>query len=315
MVADHGSLAKELPVLLTHNKNINAHFGNRCLYMRNIKDERTYDVHAYDRDATRAALGFGPEDRVILFGGMLRKHKGIYELVELMERLNDPRYKLLFVGSRETPDQKKLVERYGDKVRVLPPQDREAMARINHAADMVILWLDPDVPASHYQMPYKATDAFAMGPTIIANDISDLGPLGSRAFCTLFRMVIGMPWFGSFTAFSRTPRRTATMRDACRRLFLRQFSYRGGAQQLRTRRTTSATRGQRPARRRTSYSRRASMSFIDAPPDPTRDFLQTSKSGQPLPGSRLSPHVPPDYGEEDGSITVVDPKRISHLHR
>ena len=32
-------LAKELPVLLTHNKNINAHFGNRCLYMRNMKDE------------------------------------------------------------------------------------------------------------------------------------------------------------------------------------------------------------------------------------------------------------------------------------
>ena len=185
--------AQELPVLLTHNKNIDAHFGHRCLYMRNLKDENTYDVTSYDRQATRASLGFAPDDRVILFGGMLRKHKGIYELVELMERLNDPRYKLLFVGSRSTPDQRKLVERYGDKVLVLPPQNREAMARINYAADMVILWLDPDVPASHYQMPYKATDAFAMGPTIIANDISDLGVLASKAICTSFLMAIGMP--------------------------------------------------------------------------------------------------------------------------
>src|SRR5690606_3056871 len=117
-----------------------------------------------------------------LFGGLLRKHKGIYELVDLVERLGDPRYKLLFVGSRVTPDQKKLMDRFGDRVRVLPPQDRESMARIDLAADLVILWLDPDVPASAYQMPYKATDAFAMGTSIIANGISDLGDLGRQGY-------------------------------------------------------------------------------------------------------------------------------------
>lgn len=218
-------IAKELPVLLTHNKGIDGHFGNRCLYMRNLKDDSVYDPALYDRDEVRAGLGFSASDRIILFGGLLRKHKGIYELVELVDRLDDPRYKLLFVGSRVTPDQDRLMKQYGERIRVLPPQDREAMARINLAADLVILWLDPDVPASHYQMPYKATDAFAMGPAVIANDISDLGELGRQGY---LRIVPFGDWDGmakSVRGIFDNPKKTKEMREAARRLYQRQFSY------------------------------------------------------------------------------------------
>jgi glycosyltransferase involved in cell wall biosynthesis len=218
-------IAKTLPVLATHNKFIDAHFGHRCLYMRNLKDEAVYDPALYDREAVRAELGFAPDDRIILFGGMVRRHKGIYELIDLVERLGDARYKLLFVGSRVTPDQTQLIEKFGTRVRVLPPQDRVAMARINLAADLVILWLDPDVPASHAQMPYKATDALAMKTPIIANDISDLGDLGRQGYLRLVA-------FGDWDAMARTieklfsnQARTAAMREAGRRLYLRQFSY------------------------------------------------------------------------------------------
>lgn len=224
-------LARQVPVAATHNHAIDEVFDYRCIYMRNFKDEAVYDPAAYDRDAVRSELGFDKDDRVILFGGLIRKHKGIYELVELVERLDDPRYKLLFAGSRETPDQKKLIDRYGERVRVLPPQDRRSMAKINYAADLVILWLDPDVPASHYQMPYKVSDAFAMGPAVIANDISDLGTLGTQGYLTI------VP-FGDWDAMTRAitrlfnePQQTGERRDAARRLFLRQFSYaaaRGG---------------------------------------------------------------------------------------
>jgi hypothetical protein len=114
---------------------------------------------------------------------------------------------------------------------VLPPQDRESMARINYAADLVILWLDPDVAASHYQMPYKASDAFAMGPAVIANDISDLGTLGAQGYLRI------VP-FGDWDTMTRAvtdlfdePDETKAVSKAARRLFLRQFSYaaaRGG---------------------------------------------------------------------------------------
>ncbi|WP_376695223.1 glycosyltransferase [Wenzhouxiangella sp. EGI_FJ10305] len=216
---------QQLPVLATHNRNIDAHFGHRCLYMRNPKDERVYDPARWDRNAIRRELRFSRSDRVILFGGLIRKHKGIYELIELVERLGDPRYKLLFVGSRISPDQKRLVAEYGNRITVLPPQDREAMARINLAADLVVLWLDPEVPASHYQMPYKATDAFAMGASVIANDISDLGDLARQSYLRLAP-------FGDWGAIEKAIHRVfadrkqrRAMQEAGQRLFRRQFSY------------------------------------------------------------------------------------------
>jgi glycosyltransferase involved in cell wall biosynthesis len=216
---------KQLPVLATHNRNIDAHFGHRCLYMRNPKNERVYDPARWDRDAIRRDLGFSRSDRVILFGGLIRKHKGIYELIELVERLGDTRYKLLFVGSRISPDQKRLVAEHGNRITVLPPQDREAMARINLAADLVVLWLNPEVPASHYQMPYKATDAFAMGASIIANDISDLGELARQGYLHLAP-------FGDWKAIEKAIHRVfasrkqrQAMQEAGKRLFRRQFSY------------------------------------------------------------------------------------------
>jgi glycosyltransferase involved in cell wall biosynthesis len=218
-------IAKQVPTLVTHNQGLNRHFLGSCLYMRNVKDEAVYDPAQHDRDSIRAELGYGPKDRIILFGGLIRKHKGIYELIELLKRLDDPRYKLLFIGSRVTPDQKKLQAQYGGVVRVLPPQGREEMARINLAADLVILWLDPDVPASHYQFPYKATDAFAMGTPVIANDISDLGDLARQEYLR------NVP-FGDWDAMVKTvrqifdnPEQTERMRQAARRLYLRQFSY------------------------------------------------------------------------------------------
>jgi glycosyltransferase involved in cell wall biosynthesis len=218
-------LANELPVLTTHNANLDRHFGDKALYMRNIKDERIYDPALYDREQIRAGLGFAPGDRVILFGGLLRKHKGIYELVELLKRLDDPRYKLLFVGSRPTPDQNQLIAEHNELIKVLPPQDRTAMAKINLAADLVILWLNPEVAASRYQFPYKATDALAMGTPIIANDISDLGDLARQGY------MIAVP-FGDWDGMTNAVRSlfdgsrdSDRLRQAGQRLFRRQFSY------------------------------------------------------------------------------------------
>ena len=218
-------ISRELPVLMTHNREIDAHYGHRCLYMRNIKDESVYDPGRYDRNRIREELGFKAGDRVILFGGLLRKHKGIFELVELIQRLNDPRYKLLFVGSRPNPDQEELIEKHGSSVTVLPPRDRSAMARINFAADLVIIWLDPEVSAAHYQMPYKVTDALAMHTPVIANDISDLGDLGRQGY---LRIVPFGDWDGMLETIKNIFADEAQRKNLClssRRLYLRQFSY------------------------------------------------------------------------------------------
>jgi glycosyltransferase involved in cell wall biosynthesis len=218
-------LAKRAPVLMTHNSGLDDHYGNSSMYMRNLKDEEVYDPDRFDRDEVRRELGFTEDDRVILFGGVIPKHDVIYEVVELMERLGDERYRWLFIGSRVSPDQEALISRLGDRIVSLPSQDCEGMARVSLAADLVILWLNPTVPASHYQFPYEATDAFAMRTPVIANSISDLGDLGRQNYLSL---VDFGDWDGMVAAIRDVfadPRATGIMTEAARRLYLRQFSY------------------------------------------------------------------------------------------
>ena len=215
----------QVPVLVTHNANLDHHYGDYALRMRNIKDETVYDPLMYCRESIRSELGFAQEDRVILFGGLLRKHKGIFQLVGLLNKLNDSRYKLLFVGSRQTPDERRFLEAHSDQVVHLGPRSRDQMAKINLAADVVVLWLDPSVSASHYQFPYKATDAFAMQTPVIANPVSDFADLARQGY------LLSVPfedWKGMCTTiesvFTHTTQ-TKKMVQAARRLFLRQFSY------------------------------------------------------------------------------------------
>lgn len=304
-------VAKSVPTLVTHNKNIDEHFGGRCLYMRNLKDEAVHDPDQYDRDAVRSDLGFQSDDRVILFGGLLRKHKGIFELVELVERLDDPRYKLLFVGSRTTPDQKRLLDQFGDQVRVLPPQGREEMAQINYAADLVILWLNPEVAASHYQMPYKATDAFAMGPTIIANDISDLGPLARQGYLRI------VP-FGDWNRMTEVIRdvfenseHTTTIRECARRLYLRQFSYAAARSnfELAARRAFRVAKSPLPVAIEFTKSFNA---FYRSVSGSKTDFVEIDES---MPTISQMIKGPPGHGEmdEDASIIILDVQTLEGL--
>jgi glycosyltransferase involved in cell wall biosynthesis len=217
-------LAGEIPLRVTHNGNLDEHFGGGAFFIRNPKDETHFDPDRHDRDAVRKRLGFGPSDRVILFGGMVRRHKGVFELLELLERAG-PSYRLLIVGSRSTPDQAALAKHAGDRIRIIEPVDRNGMAAINLASDAVVLWLNPDVPASYYQMPYKLTDALAMKVPVLANDIGDLGDLGRQGYLRLvpFGDVDGLA--AALDGLFDDRAVTAEMVEAGRKLYLRQFSY------------------------------------------------------------------------------------------
>lgn len=218
-------LVSEIPTIFTHNINLDLHYDRRCLTLRNIKDETIYRPDTHDRDAIRREMGFLPEDRVILFGGLVRSHKGVFELVDMLKSLDDPRYKLLIVGSRETPDLTTLRQTQPGNIVILPPQPSDRMAPINLAADIVILWQDPAVPAGQYQSPYKMSDAFAMGPTVIASPTSDLAEFAQRG------LVLNVP-YGDRAALRLAIRRvfdqpeeTARRRVRARRFFEREFAY------------------------------------------------------------------------------------------
>jgi glycosyltransferase involved in cell wall biosynthesis len=214
----------EAPVVYTHNRNLDIHYGRRCLTMRNIKDETVFDPAKVDRARARAALGLSEGDRAILFGGTVRAHKGPFELAEFVGRLGAP-YKLVVAGSRETPELARLAQDASGRVIVLPPQPAAAMAEVNRAADAVVLWLDPAVPASAYQNPYKLTDALAMETPVVATPIGELARLAER------EIVWAAP-FGDYGALAAALDRIIAGGDevarrlaAGRRLFLREYSY------------------------------------------------------------------------------------------
>lgn len=52
-----------------------------------------------EAEALRRKLGFAPEDFVVLFCGRIAEEKGIHKLVEAFAGIDDPRCKLLVVGS------------------------------------------------------------------------------------------------------------------------------------------------------------------------------------------------------------------------
>ncbi len=126
------------------------------------RDERTFDPTLYDRDETRAALGFGPEHRLLLFGGTPRAHKGVIEVLRALDRLGDERYRLLVFGSAQLDEMRDQIGALGRWATALAPQPFSELARTVHAADLACVLQDPQHPVSAHQLPAKITDALAM---------------------------------------------------------------------------------------------------------------------------------------------------------
>ena len=126
------------------------------------RDERVFDPALYDREAVRASLGFRPGEKVILFAGTPRAHKGIQAIAEALRAIGNPDYKLCVIGTVTDGRLREQLERFGDLIRLIPYQPFTEMARILTVADLMCVLQDTASPISRYQVPAKVTDAIAM---------------------------------------------------------------------------------------------------------------------------------------------------------
>jgi glycosyltransferase involved in cell wall biosynthesis len=187
------------------------------------RDEARFDPSLYDRQARRRELGIDPDDKVVLFLGTPRPHKGVTEVLEALRTCNNPRYKLCVTGT--PPDRaydQALRSRGGDSLIMLPDQPFDRLAENLIIADLICLIQDPESEISRYQLPAKVIDALAMGIPVLA---TETGPLAS-----LVRAGVVTP----VTPDSLAPSidRMLSEADAHRRkqlekrdLFLKQYSY------------------------------------------------------------------------------------------
>ena len=203
------------------NEELQKRYGGTIL--PHARCEHDFDPTAYPRDEIRAALGYSPEDRVILFAGTLRMHKGVERIVRAVKKLRHLNCKLMIVGTppdRETRQFLRTID--NETVKHIPDVPFHDLPGYLSAGDLVCLLQDTKALTSQFQMPAKFTDALAMGLPVLA---SNAPPLVNLARDGLVELVGDGPLERKiedcFSDYSAYRKRSLENRD----YFLRRYSY------------------------------------------------------------------------------------------
>lgn len=161
------TLIKLSDKIIVSNEIIHSKYSGSII--PHVRDERVFDPDKYDRRSIRASLGYSDSDRVILFAGTPRAHKGILETARAIREIGDPRYKLCIVG--KIPDkalQSQLEEIGRNFISLRGNQPFEKLPEFLAAADLVCLIQNESSSISKSQLPAKLIDAIAMGVPVLA---------------------------------------------------------------------------------------------------------------------------------------------------
>ncbi|MEG3160374.1 glycosyltransferase [Sphingomonas sp. LB2R24] len=169
-------LIAECDGVTVSNYALQERFGG--IVVRHGRDERVFDPALYDRQKVRAEFGYTDADRVILFLGTPRPHKGVFEIADALEELADDTLALCVIGtvtdkrtsSRFAKYKKARIGLHGD-------QPWARLAELVSIADAVFLLQDPTSAISGYQIPAKLTDAMALGVPVYATPVPPLRDL------------------------------------------------------------------------------------------------------------------------------------------
>lgn len=154
------------------NETLQSLFGGTIV--PHVRDERLFDPARYERSAVRRRFGFEDGERIVLFAGTPRRHKGVVELAAALRETADPRARLCLIGTSELERLREDLVPYADLIRVVPYQPFAELPALLAAADMVAVLQDPESDVSQYQMPAKVTDALAMQRPCLVRSVPPL---------------------------------------------------------------------------------------------------------------------------------------------
>ena len=208
--------------LLVSNPAIAAKFGGALV--PHARDETKFDPERHPVAGARTRLGVQATDKVVLFVGTPRPHKGVVDILDAVRSHGRPEYRFVIVGTPpEDAFAQELAQRGGDTLRLVPDQPFADLPALMAAADLVCLLQDPESEISRYQLPAKVVDAMAMGVPVLATAVPPLVPLIDDE---LIEPVTGESLAERIGHWLEAPaeergRRTHRARER----FLREFSY------------------------------------------------------------------------------------------
>jgi glycosyltransferase involved in cell wall biosynthesis len=203
------------------NPELEARYGG--LLVPHARDEAVFDPDRFDRAEARARLGLGSDDRLILFGGTPRAHKGILELLQALEDLGDERVR---VGVFDTPELQGLRQQIGSLarwMRPLPVRAFDDLPELLAAVDLSCALQAPDHPVSQHQMPAKVTDAMAMAVPCLVTPVPPLQPLIDKDVVEVFDGDV--PLAARIREVLADPEASADRARRARDAFLESYSY------------------------------------------------------------------------------------------
>ena len=157
------------------NPELAARYGG--LIVPHARDETLFDPQRYDRDASRRRLGLKEDDRLLLFGGTPRSHKGLLELLEALEALGDDHLRLGVFATRELDDLRPQIGNLDRWILPLVAPAFHELPAVLAAADLSCALQSPGHAVSQYQMPAKVTDAMAMAVPCLVSAVPPLSSL------------------------------------------------------------------------------------------------------------------------------------------
>ena len=141
--------------------------------IRHCRDTTVLNPDNFDSQKVKISLGLG-SNRVIMFMGTPRSHKGIDDLIQAVEGLNSSDLRLVFVGAessfystRSTPS---LIQ---ERIIVFPKVPFDELPKYLSAADILVI-PQRNTTDTQGQSPAKLFDAMAMAKPIVTTRVSDI---------------------------------------------------------------------------------------------------------------------------------------------
>lgn len=168
-------LAQEFDAVTVSNSALQRRYGGAVI--GHARDPKILKPSPELRQKSRQALGIQSHQKVVLFSGTPRPHKGLLEVAQAIQALR--RDDIIFViagsfGERHLQFKAELQAVTGVKYIFLQNQPIAVLPSTLAIADCCVFLQDANHPASSYQIPAKLSDALAMRVPVLVSSTKAL---------------------------------------------------------------------------------------------------------------------------------------------